>query len=117
MDLERWPEIDKLLQSAMERPPSERDLFLRRACAGDEPLEREVRSLLAAHDRADSFLSSPAIDAAASQAAAAGDDDPQAGRDPLIARSRTIASSRNSAAAAWALSTRPRTAGCNGLSR
>ena len=34
----------------------EREEFLRRACGGDEALEREVRSLLASHQKAGSFL-------------------------------------------------------------
>ena len=46
MDSERWKQLDKLLHDALERPPEERDAFLRQACAGDEPLEREARSLL-----------------------------------------------------------------------
>ena len=65
MDSERWKQIDSLLQSVLERPPEERDAFLRRACAGDAALEREVRSLLASQQRAGSFLESPAIEAAA----------------------------------------------------
>ena len=65
MDPERWNHVDKLLQSALDRPAAERDVFLRSACGGDEQLEHEVRSLLAAHDRADSFLGAPAIDLAA----------------------------------------------------
>ena len=56
MDNERWNHVDKLLQSALDRPAAERDVFLRHACGGDEQLEQEVRSLLAAHDRAGSFL-------------------------------------------------------------
>ena len=40
-------------------------MFLRHACGGDEQLSHEVRSLLAAHDRADDFLSVPAIELAA----------------------------------------------------
>ena len=57
----------ELLQSALDRPAAERDVFLRRACGGDQQLEDDVRSLLAAHDRADSFLAAPAIDLAARQ--------------------------------------------------
>ena len=64
-------------------------MFLRRACGGDEQLEQEVRSLLAAHDRADSFLgrsgdrcgrtrSSPDGGAATTASSNRG------GRDPLI---------------------------------
>ena len=48
-------------------PSAERDAFLRNACGGDAEVEQEIRSLLAAHDRADSFLGAPAIDVAAGQ--------------------------------------------------
>ena len=58
MDPERWKQIDRLLESALDCATSERDAFLRRACGGDEQLEREVRSLLDAHDRADAFSAS-----------------------------------------------------------
>jgi eukaryotic-like serine/threonine-protein kinase len=56
MDPERWAQVDKLLQSALELPAAERDVFLRRACGEDAQLEGEVRSLLAAHDGVDRFL-------------------------------------------------------------
>ena len=46
MDPERRNHVDKLLQSALDLPPAERDVFLRRACGGNEQLEREVRSLM-----------------------------------------------------------------------
>ena len=65
MDSERWKQIDGLLQSALEHRPDEREAFLREACAGDPALEREVRSLLKAQQKAGGFLESPAIDAAA----------------------------------------------------
>ncbi|HTU02269.1 MAG TPA: serine/threonine-protein kinase, partial [Candidatus Sulfotelmatobacter sp.] len=61
MDPQRWKQVDSLLQSVLERAPEERDEFLRRACAGDEALEREVRSLVASQQQAGSFLESPAI--------------------------------------------------------
>jgi eukaryotic-like serine/threonine-protein kinase len=67
MDPERWNHVDKLLQSALDRPAAERDVFLRSACGADEQLEHEVRSLLAAHDQADSFLGRPAMEIAAGQ--------------------------------------------------
>jgi hypothetical protein len=38
MDSERWKQVDSLLQSVLERPPEEREAFLRHACAGDEAL-------------------------------------------------------------------------------
>jgi len=62
MDSERWKRIDSLLHAALERPPAEREGFLRQACAGDEGLEREVRSLLASDQQAGSFLDSPAAE-------------------------------------------------------
>src|SRR5271157_3154596 len=65
MDSERWKQVDSLLQSVLERPAGERDAFLRHACASDEALEREVRSLLKSQQEAGSFLEGPAIDAAA----------------------------------------------------
>jgi tetratricopeptide (TPR) repeat protein len=65
MDSDRWKQVDSLLQSVLECPPEERDAFLRHACAGDETLEREVRSLLKAQQQAGSFLENPAIEAAA----------------------------------------------------
>src|SRR5712692_6653156 len=65
MDSDRWKQVDSLLQSVLERPPEERDAFLRHACAGDEALEREVRSLLRSQQQAGSFLESPAIEVAA----------------------------------------------------
>ena len=65
MDSERWQRVDNLLQAALERPPGERAEFLQEACAGDEALEREVRSLLASQQQAGSFLESPAIEVAA----------------------------------------------------
>ena len=52
MDSERWNHVDKLLQSALDRPAAERDIFLRRACDGDEQLEQEIRSLVAAYELA-----------------------------------------------------------------
>ena len=75
MEPERWTEIDNLLQSALERATGEREEFLRKACAGDEELEREVRSLLAARKEAGSFLLKPAIDVAAQALAGSGTGD------------------------------------------
>ncbi|HSP16793.1 MAG TPA: protein kinase [Thermoanaerobaculia bacterium] len=56
--------MKRLLQSALERPPGERDSFLQRECAGDNTLLTEVQALLTAHDQAGSFLDSrPSSDA------------------------------------------------------
>ena len=85
MDNDRWNHVDQLLQSALDIAAVERDVYLRNACGGDQRLEEEVRSLLAAHDRADRFLGAPAIDLAARELAGErSDDGSQAGGDPLI---------------------------------
>src|SRR5579864_6217677 len=65
MDSERWKQVDDVLQSVMDCPPEEREAFLRRTCAGDEALEREVRSLLTSEERAGRFLENPALEVAA----------------------------------------------------
>jgi eukaryotic-like serine/threonine-protein kinase len=65
VDSNRWKQVDSLLQSVLERAPEERDAFLRHACATDEALEREVRSLLMAQQKVGAFLESPAIEVAA----------------------------------------------------
>src|SRR5690242_3747955 len=65
MDADRWKQVDRLLHKALERPAEGRDAFLRRACGGDQALEREVHALLASHQKAGSFLESPAADVAA----------------------------------------------------
>ena len=65
MDLDHWKQLDSLLQSVLERPPEERDAFLRQACTGNEPLERQVRALLRAEPDAKHFLERPAIEVAA----------------------------------------------------
>ena len=65
MDSERWKQVDDLLQSVLDRAPEERDAFLRHACAGDQALEREVRSLLTSDEQAGKFLQNPALEVAA----------------------------------------------------
>ena len=64
MDAERWKQVDRLLQTALDLPPDEHEGFLKRTCGGDEGLERELRSLLRSDRDAGSFLSRPAIQAA-----------------------------------------------------
>jgi serine/threonine protein kinase/tetratricopeptide (TPR) repeat protein len=61
MNLPLWKQVDDVVQSALDRPPEEREAFLRVACRGDETLEREVRSLLRLDQSAEGFLSRPAI--------------------------------------------------------
>ena len=60
MTPDRWRQIEQLYTAALERAADERPSFLARACAGDEALRREVQALVASHDEAGTFLSSPA---------------------------------------------------------
>ena len=70
MQSEQWIRLDELLQSAFEVTPERRDAFLHDACAGDEELLDEVRSLLTSHRRAGDFLERPAAEIAARAIAA-----------------------------------------------
>src|SRR5258706_5857188 len=65
MTSNRWEETDRLCRAALQRTASERGLFLREACAGDEALRLEVDSLLAHELSAEGFLTTPAADIAA----------------------------------------------------
>ncbi len=58
---ERWQEVKKVLAAALERAPGERHAYLDQACA-EPDLRREVESLIAAHEQAQtSFLTQPAL--------------------------------------------------------
>ncbi|SRR5258708_93397 len=70
MDPKRWKQVDDLFQSALDHPPAERDAYLCEACAGDDDLEREVRSLLTRDESAQGFLPRTAIQGAAISLAA-----------------------------------------------
>ena len=69
-----WKKVEELYHAALEREPGERDAFLEGACGEDGALLREVKSLLAADERADRFIQEPAADAATQ---AASDDEPR----------------------------------------
>jgi serine/threonine protein kinase/Tol biopolymer transport system component len=56
MNTERWRQIEQIYHAAREREPSERDRFLKDACAGDEELRIEVQTLLGYETQAESFL-------------------------------------------------------------
>jgi serine/threonine protein kinase/Tfp pilus assembly protein PilF len=61
MEARRWKQVEEVLQSALDRAPTEREAFVRAACAGDETLEREVRSLISLDESATGFLLRPAV--------------------------------------------------------
>lgn len=64
MKPERWKQIDEILEAAIEIGPAHRDAFLNEACAGDQELCREVKSLLSAHDNAEDFIKASPAEAA-----------------------------------------------------
>jgi serine/threonine protein kinase/tetratricopeptide (TPR) repeat protein len=56
MSVNRWQAVKELFQAALELDPSARESFLAEACARDDALRAEVRSLLAAHEAAGDFI-------------------------------------------------------------
>jgi serine/threonine protein kinase len=63
--MDRWQQIEKICQSALELDESRRKTFLEQACAGDEALRREVESLLKFDSRGDRFMEEQALEVAA----------------------------------------------------
>jgi len=61
---DRWQKVKKILDSVMEIPPHERNIFIERASGGEESLCREVKSLIAYKSMANDFLQSPALELA-----------------------------------------------------
>src|SRR5688572_20239619 len=81
MTPERWKQIDRLAQSALERGANQRASFLDEACAGDDALRREVESQIAYQQQASKFLEEPAFKHAAGLMA-----DPQAESESMEGR-------------------------------
>jgi eukaryotic-like serine/threonine-protein kinase len=65
MKPERWQQIETIFQAALKREPAARAVFLDGACGDDDELRAEVKSLLAAHEQAGSFIQAPALELAA----------------------------------------------------
>jgi eukaryotic-like serine/threonine-protein kinase len=64
MTPERWQQIERLYQAALEREAKERSTFLDQACGGDKEVRQEVESLLAREQPATSFMETPALEEA-----------------------------------------------------
>jgi eukaryotic-like serine/threonine-protein kinase len=60
MTPERWQEIERLFQAALDREIAERSAFLDTACRDDAELRREVESLLAYREQTGDFIERPA---------------------------------------------------------
>jgi len=54
-----WQKIKDLFGAALERPPAERDAFLREVCGEDASVREEVESLLKAHDSVGGIFERP----------------------------------------------------------
>ena len=64
MTNERWEQVARLYEAALERPEEDRAAYVDDSSAGDEELRREVESLLA-QEHATGVLDRPAMEAAA----------------------------------------------------
>jgi eukaryotic-like serine/threonine-protein kinase len=64
MSRDRLGDIKRICQAALDQDPHSRVAFLAEACAGDEPLRREVESLLAQEAGAERFMEMPVFDVA-----------------------------------------------------
>ena len=65
MTPERYAELTRLCQAALELNASQRTAFLSQACAGDDELRAEIEALLAADEAENSLIDSPALEVAA----------------------------------------------------
>ena len=59
MTPERWQQIDRIFQSALERTPDARAAFINEACVGDDTLRHELEVLFSADGKASGFLNEP----------------------------------------------------------
>lgn len=62
LETERWDQIKRVMQAALDLPAEERTTYLRDTCGHDHDLRVEVESLLLAHEQAGSFAQRPAVE-------------------------------------------------------
>ena len=74
MTPEQYQKAGEIFHAALALTVEHRTQFLADACGDDEDLRRQVESLLAAHHDAGTFIETPALEQAASEAAAARDN-------------------------------------------
>src|SRR5881628_3695646 len=65
MTPEQWQRVKEVFEAALDHEPSERSSFVGQACAGDESLRSEVKSLLSSYEQEKSFMETPAAALAA----------------------------------------------------
>jgi non-specific serine/threonine protein kinase/serine/threonine-protein kinase len=61
MTADRWQKLKEVFQAALDAPPEERQELIRKSCASDQELLREVQKLFDSHQRAQDFIENPAI--------------------------------------------------------
>src|SRR3981081_428356 len=61
MTPERWSKIEEVCELALQQEPNDRSGFLIAACGGDDEMRREIESLLAHEEAAESFLKAPGM--------------------------------------------------------
>src|SRR4029077_5686745 len=61
MESDRWRKIERIFHLALEAEPERRAAILDGSCADDKSLRLEVESLLARHEKADTFIETPAF--------------------------------------------------------
>jgi tRNA A-37 threonylcarbamoyl transferase component Bud32 len=62
---ERWKQVEGFLNAALELAPDKRDAFLDQVCGDDQPLRREIVSLIRFREMAKNFMEVPPIEMAA----------------------------------------------------
>ncbi len=65
MKPDRWREVDRLFEAALERDGKDRVEFLDRACGGDLSIRREVEKMLKFDEQAGDFIEKDVFDVAA----------------------------------------------------
>ncbi len=61
IDPVRWQRLKDLFQQALAQEGAARNELVRAACAADAEMERELLSLLEAHEQASHFMAAPAL--------------------------------------------------------
>ena len=79
MNAEQYARVGQLFHAALELPRAQRPGYLASACAADEVLQREVESLLEAHEQAGDFVAGPPLHVAASWPATEDEAEPLSG--------------------------------------
>jgi eukaryotic-like serine/threonine-protein kinase len=59
--MDQWAHIQKVFDEALQQPPEQRGDFVAQMCGENQELQREVESLLEAHEASESFMEHPVV--------------------------------------------------------